>query len=97
MGYLLPTQPIQSGLYAGRMTMDPYDYANVQRVRPVKMKSLFEEELEERLYEMKEIDQPLRRQTDAHKPKDDQIQQTAALSKELSVFVGKGLQINTYV
>ncbi len=48
MGYILPIQPIQSQQYANRLQIDPYDFAYINAVQPIKMKSLFEDELEQR-------------------------------------------------
>ena len=96
MGYILPIQPNQYSSYADRMNMNHYDYADVQRVRPVRMKSLFEEELEEKLSAyngpVETVSKEPAREHPAFNPK---IQQ--ALSREISYVVGKGLQINTYV
>ena len=95
MGYIIPTQPIQTGLYAGRSTLDPYNYANVQRVRPVKLKSLFEEELEEKLQEQNVPMEASVRKQFTERAGNPPVQH-AALSPEISLVVGKGLQINTY-
>ena len=48
MGYIIPNQPIQSQIYANRMLMDDYNFAYIDNVNSVKMKSSFEEHLEER-------------------------------------------------
>ncbi|MFC4409472.1 hypothetical protein ACFOZY_03360 [Chungangia koreensis] len=96
MGYILPIQPNQSGLYAGRTTMDRYDYANVHRVVPVKPKSLFEEELEEKLHENDRLIVDNYRMPSIDRAENTPIQH-AALAQEISLVVGKGLQINTYV
>lgn len=96
MGYILPTQPNQSGLYAGRSTLDRYDYANVQRVSPVKPKSLFEEELEQKLQENGGTIVNSYRTQSLDRSQSTPIQHVA-LSQEISLVVGKGLQINTYV
>ena len=47
MGYLLPINPIQSQQYANRITMNRYNFAPIDRVQRVKLKSDFLEEFEE--------------------------------------------------
>lgn len=96
MGYIIPTQPNQSGLYAGRSNLDSYDYANIQRVRPVRMKSLFEEELADKLQDDNVSYTSGDKKSSYDQAASPQIQH-AALSQEISLVVGKGLQINTYV
>ncbi|TQR11680.1 hypothetical protein [Psychrobacillus soli] len=54
MGYIIPIQPIQSQIYANRMLMDEYNFAYINNVYGIKMKSIFEEHLEKQEKELKE-------------------------------------------
>ena len=45
MGYIIPNQPIQSQIYANRMLMDDYNFAYINNVNSVKMKTSFEDHL----------------------------------------------------
>ena len=51
MGYIIPISPIQSQIYANRMLMDNYNFAYINNVDSVKMKSSFEDHLEEQILE----------------------------------------------
>ncbi|TQR20199.1 hypothetical protein [Psychrobacillus vulpis] len=47
MGYIIPVQPIQSQNYANRMLMDDYNFAYINNVNGIRMKSNFDKHLEQ--------------------------------------------------
>ncbi|MEK4484902.1 hypothetical protein MHH81_04795 [Psychrobacillus sp. FSL H8-0484] len=49
MGYIIPVQPLQAQIYANRMLMDEYNFAYISNVSRMKMKSLFQDHLEEQV------------------------------------------------
>jgi len=51
MGYIIPIRPIQSQIYANRMLMDNYNFAYINNVDSVKMKTSFEDHLEKQILE----------------------------------------------
>lgn len=54
VGYIIPNQPIQAQIYANRMLMDEYNFAYVNQVNGVKMKSMFDEHLEAQEHQIEE-------------------------------------------
>lgn len=49
MGYIIPVQPLQAQIYANRMLMDEYNFAYISNISRMKMKSLFQDHLEEQV------------------------------------------------
>jgi len=100
MGYILPYQPIQSQQYANRLQIESYNFAHIGAIQPIKMRSLFEDELEEREKRFKDEDE-LSPKSDAKSfpvPYKGFIQPNPVnLSPEIAKVCGKGNQINTYV
>lgn len=107
MGYLLPIRPIQSEQYASRLSMEPYNFASVERLQSIKLKSDFLEEFEETLDLVDE-------DNDREQDKDKGGEQAHAnhppriykgyiqpnpvnLSPAISQIVGKGISVNTYI
>lgn len=101
MGYLLPMNPIQSQQYANRLTADPYNFATINRVQPVKLKSDFLEEFEESVQSQIEENQGNKKPLNPL-PRQSQLQgyiypNPVNLSPAISQIVGKGISVNTYI
>jgi len=102
MGYVLPIKSIQSEQYANRMNLEPYNFAKIDRVEAIKLKSDFLESFEEFLQNQE--------QQRKNKKDEDQLKAVpsprllrgyiqpnpANLSPAISQIVGKGLNINVY-
>jgi len=102
MGYVLPIKSIQAEQYANRMNLEPYNFAQIERIQPIKLKSDFLENFEE----------SLRNQEPQREKKKDKGQSQvvpsphllkgyiqpnpANLSPAISQVVGKGMNINAY-
>lgn len=101
MGYLLPINPIQSQQYANRLAMDPYNFATVNRVQPVKLKSDFLEEFEESVESRHKENRENKKQPDSAPPRSQYngyvYPNPINLSPAISQIVGKGISINTYI
>lgn len=99
MGYLLPIRPIQSEQYANRINMERYNFASVDRLYPVKLRSDFLEEFEEKLYLLDE--QKGREKAElVSSPQSYQgyiSPNPANLSPAISQVVGKGISVNMYI
>ncbi len=54
MGYILPIQPIQSQMYANRLSMEAYNFAYIERVNKVKLNSDFLDEFKESSHQERE-------------------------------------------
>lgn len=101
MGYLLPINPIQSQQYANRLTMDSYNFATIDRVHLVKLKSDFMEEFEESVESQYEESRENKEQPDSA-PSSSQYNgyiypNPTNLSPAISQIVGKGISVNTYI
>ena len=101
MGYLLPINPIQSQQYANRITMDPYNFATINRVQRVKLKSDFLEEFEESV-ELQRIKNRKDWKNPDSAPPCSQYHgyvypNPVNLSPAISQIVGKGITVNTYI
>lgn len=99
MGYIIPNQPIQSQMYANRMLMDDYNFAYINNVNGVKMKSSFDEHLEKQTQEDKEEKQVLEQkgQTDLPLYKSFIQPNPINLSPIIAEISGKGNNINRYI
>lgn len=100
MGYILPIQSIQSQLYANRMQMGTYNFAYINAIRPIKMRSIFEDELEERTKRYDEDEVTQKEHSTGHHPVPYKgfIQPNPVnLSPDIAKVCGKGIQINTYI
>ncbi|WJY28915.1 MULTISPECIES: hypothetical protein [Sporosarcina] len=104
MGYQLPIQPIQSQIYANRMENASPNFAYIDRVQAVKLKTEFDEwqkihRREERMTEEleRESDEPAVPRQPLPPVKNGFIRPNpAALSKEVAIVVGKGIAVNEY-
>lgn len=100
MGYLLPIRSIRSEQYANRMSMEPYNFAYIGSVQPMKLKSGFLEEFENKTNSWKE-EQPMDKKfsaSPAHNPYTGYVAPNPAnLSPLIALTVGKGIKVNTYV
>jgi hypothetical protein len=99
VGYILPIQSIQSQLYANRMQMGTYNFAYINAIQPIKMKSVFEDELEERAKQYVEDEVTQKEDFPGHPvPYKGFIQPNPVnLSIDIAKVCGKGIQINTYI
>lgn len=100
MGYILPIQSIQSQQYANRLQIDNYDFAHINAVQPIKMKSLFEDELEQREKRFNGDEESTQKSNIISYPVPyiGFIQPNPInLSPEIAKLNGKGNQINTYI
>lgn len=105
MGYLLPIQPIQSQLYANRMENASPNFAYIDRVQAVKLKTDNDEweriqKREERLSQAdnEEERSPAAGMLALPPVKNGFIRPNpVSLSKEVAIVVGKGLAVNEYV
>ncbi|MET1014518.1 MAG: hypothetical protein ABWX61_08425 [Paenisporosarcina sp.] len=101
MGYILPIQPFQAQQYANRLQMSNYNFAHVNAVLPIKMKSIFEDQMEEQSKKHEEEDESV--STSSHSfrqavPYKGFIQPNPVnLSPEIAKVSGKGIQVNTYI
>lgn len=99
VGYILPIQSIQSQLYANRMQMDTYNFAYINAIQPIKRKSIFEDELDERTKQYDE-DEVTQKELSSKQPVPYKgfIQPNPVnLSPNIAKVCGKGIQINTYI
>ena len=101
MGYILPIQPFQSQQYANRLQMSNYDFAHINAVQPIKMKSIFDDQLEERSKQLEEEDESISVSSHSFRqpvPYKGFIQPNPVnLSPEIAKVSGKGNQINAYI
>jgi len=102
VGYILPINPIQSGQYANRLNMKPYNFARIGRVQLVKLKSDFLEEFEESLAarDQKQEEKDEEKPSQSRSPLSNFgniYPNPANLSPAISKVVGKGININTYI
>lgn len=100
MGYVLPIQPIQSQLYANRMQMGTYNFAHIHAIQPLKMRSIFEDELEEHARQQNEVEEDTKKVQLSNRPVPYKgfIQPNPVnLSPEIAKVCGKGFQVNMYV
>lgn len=96
MGYILPMQPIQSQVYANRMSGNNYNFAYINKIYPVKFKSGFEDHLEE--HEVEE-EQLLEKGSPSIQPlfKGFIHPNPVNLSLKIAEINGKGNSVNLYV
>lgn len=100
MGYVLPIQPIQSQQYANRMQMGNYNFAHINAIQPIKMRSIFEDELDEHERQRNDEEEETKKTRSASYPVPYKgfIQPNPVnLSPEIAKVCGKGNQVNTYV
>ncbi|WP_391208184.1 hypothetical protein [Psychrobacillus sp. L4] len=101
MGYNLPIQPIQSQIYANRLLMDRYNFAFISTIHGIRMKSIFDERLEEegRKLEEKEEKQQLDDENPSTLPLFKSFIQPnpVNLSPKIAEINGKGNRINIYI
>lgn len=100
MGYIIPMQPIQSQVYANRMSGSSYNFAYINKIYPVKFKSGFEDQLEEQeqLIEEEE-EQLLEKESPSIQPlfKGFIHPNPVNLSPIIAEINGKGNSVNLYV
>ena len=99
MGYLLPIRPIQSGQYANRISMESYNFATIEKLQSVKLKS---DLLEETLHLQNEDNMRKDREKSVAVPSPQPYKghvppSLANLSPIISQIVGKGISVNTYI
>ena len=99
MGYIIPISPIQSQIYANRMLMDNYNFAYINNVDSVKMKSSFEDHLEEQILENNREKQVLepKEQMDVPLYKSFIQPNPINLSPIIAEISGKGNILNRYI
>lgn len=100
MGYVLPYQPIQSQQYANRLQIESYNFAHIGAIQPIKMKSLFEDELEEREKQFNNEEENTSKPNAKSYPVPYKgfIQPNPVnLSPDIAKVCGKGNQINMYI
>jgi len=100
MGYILPIQPIQSQIYANRLSMDAYNFAHIDRVNKIKLNSDFLDEFkefsdQEREREKEEEGKPI---VSAPSVYQGFIRPNPVnLSPVIARVVGKGIAVNAYI
>jgi hypothetical protein len=103
MGYILPIPQFQSQQYANRLQMSNYNFAHVDAVQPIKMKSIFEDQLEEqsKQYDEEDENEPISVSSQSFRqamPYKGFIQPNPInLSPEIAKVCGKGNQVNAYI
>ncbi|ALC86261.1 hypothetical protein AM499_10775 [Bacillus sp. FJAT-22090] len=104
MGYIIPVQPIQSQIYANRMSMDDYNFAYVSNINGVKMKSTFDEHLEDQEQVLKDKEDNDEKSSSFDKyPTNPPLFKTfiqpnpVNLSPKIAQISGKGNSINLYI
>lgn len=101
MGYIIPNQPIQSQIYANRMLMDNYNFAYIDNVDGVRMKTSFEEHLHKQEQELAESEEEQLKEskatTDLPLYKSFIQPNPINLSPIIAEISGKGNNINRYV
>lgn len=99
MGYILPNQSIQSRDYANRMLMDDYNFAYINNVNSVKMKSSFDDHLEREILDEEEEPQVLEQNGQTELPLYKSFIQPNPinLSPIIAEISGKGNYINRYI
>ncbi|MFJ8066492.1 hypothetical protein ACIQYS_17990 [Psychrobacillus sp. NPDC096426] len=99
MGYIIPNQPIQSQIYANRMFMDDYNFAYINNVYGVKMKTSFEDQLEKQELEYHEKMQLREQKEKSNLPLYKSFIQPNPinLSPIIAEISGKGNNINRYI
>lgn len=102
MGYIIPVQPLQSQIYANRMQMEEYNFAQISNVQAVKMKSNFDNHLTN-LQQNEDIEQE-EKQLSGNKELSSLplykgfIQPNPVnLSPVIAEISGKGNYVNTYI
>ncbi|MCM3358959.1 MULTISPECIES: hypothetical protein [unclassified Psychrobacillus] len=103
MGYIIPVQPLQSQIYANRMQMEEYNFAQISNVQSVKMKSLFDNHLTN-LQQNEDVEQKEEKQLSGNKELSSLplykgfIQPNPVnLSPIIAEISGKGHFVNTYI
>ncbi|SER62434.1 hypothetical protein [Psychrobacillus sp. OK032] len=103
MGYIIPISPIQSQIYANRMLMDNYNFAYINNVDSVKMKSSFEEHFEEHFEEQILEDDKEKQVMEQKEQMDVPLYKSFIqpnpinLSPIIAEISGKGNNINRYI
>ncbi|MFF2752269.1 hypothetical protein ACFVR1_00760 [Psychrobacillus sp. NPDC058041] len=101
MGYIIPVQPIQSQIYANRLLMDDYNFAFINNIDGIRMKSIFEERLvdQERKLKNNKEKQLLHADEPSILPLFKNFIQPnpVNLSPEIAKINGKGNTINFYI
>lgn len=99
MGYILPIQPIQSQIYANRLSMEAYNFAYIERVSKVKLNSEFLDEFIESSHKEWEKEEeegkPIVSVPSAYQGfiRPNPVNLSPAIAK----VVGKGNVVNAYV
>lgn len=99
MGYILPNQPIQSRDYANRMLMDDYNFAYINNIYGVKLKSSFDEHLEKETLEDNEEKQGMEQKGQTNLPLYKSFIQPNPINllPIIAEISGKGNNINRYI
>jgi hypothetical protein len=97
MGYVLPMQSIQTQLYADRMNMKPYNYANVENIRPIQATSLSEKEHTFQKLLEEEMETSKKRNSSINHSNHFPQHVTLLSTNNLSFYEPIGLNIDTYV
>ncbi len=101
MGYILPIQPIQSQMYANRLSMEVYNFAYIERVSKVKLNSDFLDEFKESSHQERE-----KKEEEGKEKPIVSVPSTyqgfirpnpVNLSPAIAKVVGKGIVVNAYV
>ena len=105
MGYLL-IQPIQSQQYANRLNAKPYNFAHVERLNKINLKSDFLDDFEAHLFvggEQEEHEKEREGGSSEHQSSAQALKgygyihpNPVNLSPAISQIVGKGININAY-
>ncbi|WP_144509470.1 hypothetical protein [Bacillus sp. FJAT-22090] len=101
MGYIIPSQPIQSQLYANRMLMDDYNFAYINNVDSIKMKSIFDDHLEREEQEL--IEEEEKQFSEVDGPSNLPLYKgfiqpnPINLSPKIAEISGKGNSVNLYI
>jgi hypothetical protein len=101
MGYIIPVQPIQSKIYANRLLIDDYNFAFINNINGIRMKSIFDERLadQQRQLEDNKEEQLLKSEEPSFPPLFKSFIQPnpVKLSPEIAKINGKGNTINFYI
>ena len=99
MGYIIPMQPIQSQVYANRMTGNDHNFAYIDNIQHVKFKSVFDDHLEEQEQLLEEEEQLSELERPSIQPlyKGFIHPNPVNLSPKIAEINGKGNSVNLYV
>ena len=99
MGYILPIQPIQSQIYANRLTMEVNHFAYIERANKVKLNSDFLDEFKESSHQEREkVEEEGKPIVTVLSTYQGFIHPNPVnLSPVIAKVVGKGITVNAYV